>query len=66
MKRRCEFLDNLPAFNYNTGYGEYLSENKMSDTKRLGSTLMRAMLKEVNDFCNPTIKTNYNWSHQQV
>ena len=71
MKRRCNFLDNLPAFNYNTGSGEYKEDEQgkgVTDIKQLGSTLMRTMLKEVSDFCDPTI--NYdNWSkkpHQQV
>ena len=63
MKRRCEFLDNLPAFNYNTGAGEFILDKHyqqlgMTDTRQLGSTLMRAMLKEVSDFCDPTIKAN--------
>ena len=71
MKRRCEFLDNLPAFNYNTGGGEYTIDEQgkriLTNTQRLGSTLMRTMLKEVGDFCDPAIKANWSMQpHQQV
>ena len=71
MKRRCAFLDQLPAFNYNSGYGEYYmdaSGKKMtSDTRELGSTLMSTMLQEVVDFCDPEIKENWSLkAHQQV
>ena len=67
MKRRCGFLDNLPAFNYNSGAGEYISAGKRTDTRQLGSTLMRTMISEVGDFCDPTIKENWSFKpHQQV
>ena len=71
MKRRCEFLDNLPAFNYNNGGGEYVKDDQgrytCTNTKQLGSTLMRTMLKEVSDFCDPAIKANWSSQpHQQV
>ena len=64
------FLDNLPAFNYNSGVGEYFVVNgkkEKTDTRQLGSTLMQTMLKEVIDFCDPTIKENWSQkAHQQV
>ena len=67
MKRRCMFLDNLPGFNYNTGSGEYIlddqGQRRANDTRQLGSTLMKTMLNEVKDFCDPDIKEN--WSHKQ-
>ena len=71
MKRRCEFLDTLPAFNFNTGAGEYLHDKQgkrvRTNTKQLGSTLMMTMLKEVEDFCDPAIKENWSLKpHQQV
>ena len=71
MERRCSFLDNLPAFNYNTGGGECFTDEHgelvYTDTKRLGSTLMTTMLKEVEDFCDPAIKENWSLKpHQQV
>ena len=72
MKRRCIFLDNLPHFNYNTGIGESSDGSvpgdlQYTDTSKLGSTLMEAMLKEVSHFCNPEIKTTWSSkSHQQV
>ena len=69
MKRRCVFLDNLPAFNYNTGCGEYKGKTRQSvtDTRHLGSTLMETMLKEVSDFCDPAIKEGWSQRpHQQV
>ena len=71
MERRCKFLDALPAFNYNTGVGEYLlNEQKKqvrTNTRQLGSTLMKTMLKEVQDFCDPAIKENWSLKpHQQV
>ena len=79
MKRRCEFLDCLPAFNYNAGGGEVVlrtdtqktgssvRKRTVTDTQKLGSTLMHTMLKEVSDFCDPTIKDNWSLKpHQQV
>ena len=71
MNRRCGFLDNLPAFNYNTGVGEYITDEKgkrvPTDTKQLGSTLMMTMLREVEDFCDPGIKNNWSLKpHKQV
>ena len=71
MKRRCEFLDCLPAFNYNNGAGVYktneLGMKYTTNTKQLGSTLMNTMLKEVSDFCDPSIKENWSLkAHQQV
>lgn len=67
MKRRCEFLDSLPAFNYNPGYGLEFGSKKRTDTSHLGSTLMHTMLQEVSDFCDPAIKENWSLKpHQQV
>ena len=53
MKRRCKFLDEMPAFNFNFGQGEYKGKDSTTDTSQLGSTLMEAMLSEVNNFCVP-------------
>ena len=70
MKRRCEFLDNCPAFIYNPGSSEYIDTPqgpRRNDTKQLGSTLMRAMLNEVSDFCDPIIRENWALKpHHQV
>ena len=71
MKRRCEFLDKLSAFNYNNGGGEYITDRQgeriLTNTRKLGSTLMNTMLKEVSDFCDPAIKANWSMKpHQQV
>ena len=70
MERRCRFLDNMPAFNYNNGAGEYIKiggTRRRSDTRHLGSTLMETMLKEVADFCDPKIKESWTEKgHQQV
>lgn len=71
MKRRCMFLDRLPGFNYNTGSGEYIvdehGKRMANDTRQLGSTLMKTMLNEVKDFCDPDIKDNWSSKpHQQV
>ena len=71
MKRRCAFLDTLPAFNYNTGIGEPIIDESgqitRTDTRQLGSTLMATMLEEVNNFCHPSIQANWsNKPHQQV
>ena len=66
MYRRCSFLDNLPAFNFNNGVGAW-HDGKLTDTTKLGSTLMKAMLQEVNEICDPTTKQNWaNKTHQQV
>ena len=62
MKRRCEFLDNFPGYNYNQGRGP-----DGGDTRQLGSTLMKAMLKEVPQFCDPSTKEDWSMqAHQQV
>ena len=71
MERRCKFLDTLAAFNFNTGAGEYLLDERKkqvcTNTRQLGSTLMKTMLKEVQDFCDPAIKENWSLKpHQQV
>ena len=70
MERRCRFLDNMPAFNYNNGAGEYITTGgtrHRSDTRHLGSTLMETMLREVADFCDPEIKESWTQKgHQQV
>jgi hypothetical protein len=72
MKRRCDFLDKTPAFNYNPGSGEYYGDQwkgkrKVSDTRELGSTLMSTMLQEVKDFCNFHLKQNWlQKAHQQL
>lgn len=63
MHRRCKFLDECPAFNYNMG----LVEPGAEDTSHLGSTLMSAMLGEVAEFCTPEIQKNWSCKpHQQV
>ena len=68
MNRRCSFLETLPAFNYNKGVGEYIINEQgkrvRTDTKELGSTLMTTMLREVEDFCHPAIRSIM--PHQQV
>ena len=69
MNRRCAFLENLPGFNYNPGAGEYKKKGSddKTDTTELGSTLMKTMLHEVEEFCDPVSK--HDWSmkpHQQV
>ena len=71
MKRRCAFLDNLPAFNFNTGVGEpIVGDNghiSRTDTRHLGSTLMETMLDEVSHFCDPSIRKNWRERpHHQV
>ena len=81
MSRRCIFLENLPAFNFNSGIGErallrkhkrgprgkrYTAMHKCTNTVLLGSTLMKAMLDEVSEICE---QNDHNWSqkaHQQV
>ena len=55
MHRRCQILESLPAFNFNTGSSftmEVEGEKKRICLKNLGSTLMELMLNEVNStFC---------------
>ena len=62
MYRRCSLLDDLPAFNYNNGAGDWQLAGKPTDTTKLGSTLMNAMLQEVKEICDPT--ANQNWAHK--
>lgn len=71
MERRCKFLDNFPGYNYNNGFGEYIinkhGQKRRTDTTCLGSTLMNTMLKEVSEFCDPSLKDNWSHKpHQQV
>ena len=53
MERRCRFLDNLPAYNYNIGAGIRVGTGEVTDTRHLGSTLMAAMIEEAEQFCHP-------------
>jgi len=69
MKQRCDFLENFPGFCYNTGVGERKvntggaeKKTEYTNTILLGSTLFETMLKEVKDFCDPSLKED--WSHQ--
>ena len=71
MKRRCYFLDNLPAYNFNAGSAEMTFDAKgkriMNNTRQLGSTLMKAFLKEVGEFCDPSSQADWSKKpHQQV
>ena len=63
MKRRCWFLDNLPAYNYNTGAGIRMEGGDVTDTKTLGSTLITAMIREARQFCHPCFNDNRDY-HQ--
>ena len=69
MKRRCKFLDELPAYNYNPGRGDVMSKIGLThyDTTNLGSILMKAMLEEVENFCDPLIAQKWaDFHYQQV
>ena len=70
MRRRVDFLDNLPGFNLNSGVGECITvdgKKRKTDTKKLGSTLMMSMLNEVKQFCDPEQKEDWTKDpHQQV
>ena len=79
MKRRCYFLDNVPGYYCNPGFGEYVKDSEGGfvldehgqrmkyDTRQLGSILLSTMLKEVEDFCDPDVKDNWSHKpHQQV
>jgi hypothetical protein len=71
MKRRCEFLDNLPAYNYNTGGTEMVVNARgrkvSNNTLTLGSTLMKSFLKEVEEFCDPAGLADWSKKpHHQV
>lgn len=63
MRRRCWFLDNLPAYNYNTGVGIKRESGEITDTKHLGSTLIAAMIKEAEQFCHPSSEASRDY-HQ--
>lgn len=69
MIRRCHFLDKCPGFNYNTGSADYSRDasgkkDGNTNTKKLGSVLMRVMLTEVSNFCDPSVQVHKE--HQQV
>ena len=70
MCRRCNFMESCPSFNFNYGTGELQDKfgmKKYTNTENLGSTLVYTMLKEVSDFCDPSIKENWSLkAHQQV
>ena len=70
MLRRCEVLEQLPYFNVNTG--TELTPDTVTDKKILTnvklwcSTLIRIMIFEVNQFCDPSYKEDWEMSeHQQ-
>lgn len=63
MKRRCWFLDNLPAYNFNTGASTGEGRGQVTDTKCLGSTLMATMIREAEQFCHPCIEKGRDY-HQ--
>lgn len=70
MYRRCKILEDFPQFNFNTGASEIFVEDEDNperwkkiriDMKRLGSTLMKIMLDEVNlTFCSLTLNKDWN------
>ena len=69
--RRCKFLDELPAYNYNQGAGEVkvLEDGRKiyTSTDKLGSTLMNTMLDEVAQFCSSAFKKEWSENvHNQV
>lgn len=71
MKRRCHFLDTLPAYNYNLGASEHIVNSKgqrvSNNTRHLGSTLMASFLREVEEFCDPDAQADWSKKpHQQV
>ena len=63
-------MEHFPGFIYNTGGGEYIEyqgRRILTDTRRLGSTLMETMLDEVAMFCDPNMKGCWGERpHQQV
>ena len=68
MKRRCWFLDNLPAYNYNTGAGIRMKGGEITDTRHLGSTLISAMIREAKQVCCPCSDddSDYHQVHARV
>ena len=66
MKRRCWFLDNLPAYNYNRGVGVGMEKGKVTDTKHLGSTLMALMIREAAQVCQPGFDDEDRDYHQDT
>lgn len=59
MNRRCSALESCHDFQYNQG-----KVRQGIDTRKFGSVLMKAMLKEVSRFCAPN--TNTDLSYQQL
>ena len=71
MINRCKFLDELPAYNYNTGGAETFEDESgdlvATNTQKLGSTMIRRRLSEVNEFSNYSRLKDWNsFSHNQV
>eukprot|EP00731_Ephydatia_muelleri_P036542 Em0275g1a len=65
MKRRCCFMEKIPAFIYNTGLRMPQGASlPCSDTCHLGSTLMTAMLSEVLELCQSD-KTDWSSQHHK-
>ena len=64
MRRRCWFLDNFPAYNYNTGDGIKMESGEITDTTHLGSILFGAMLREAEQFCQPCFNEDSSDYHQ--
>ena len=70
MLRRCEVLEQLPYFNVNTGTeltSDTVTEKKIvTNVKLWCSTLMKIMIFEVNQFCDPSYKEDWEMSeHHQ-
>ena len=64
MRRRCWFLDNLPAYNFNTGVGIKRESGELTDTEHLGSAIFGAMLREAEQFCQPCFNEDGSDYHQ--
>ena len=62
MSRRCKFLEQLPAFNFNQGIGV-----GGKNIKKLGSILLTAMIKEAKQYCDRGSLSDWSdLNHQQV
>ena len=66
MKRRCWFLDNLPAYNYNTGAGIRMESGEVTDTRHLGSTLIATMIREAEQVCHPCLDDDRDYHQVHV
>ncbi|XP_065842574.1 uncharacterized protein [Oscarella lobularis] len=65
MARRCRLLEKTPTFTFNPGrifeHQTKSGQIAVTDSRKLGSFLLSAMLEEVKTFCNPQVMRDWHY-----